>query len=93
MTSLRRREGYLLNDQRVSGGALVECPTVTCSHCHTVVIVNPARTRAREYCPKCDRYICDACGLTRKLDGGACRNFSKVLDELQETAFQQIGKG
>lgn len=92
MASLRRHEGYLLSDNRLSGGALVELPIVTCSHCQRGVVMNPGRTREREYCPKCDHYLCDQCGLTRKLDGGECRNFNQLLDTMQEAAFKQLGK-
>jgi hypothetical protein len=44
-----------------------ESATVTCAHCNAVVVLNPLRTRDREYCAPCDRYICDRCGLSRKL--------------------------
>lgn len=92
MASLRRHEGYLLNDQRCSGGALIECPVLTCSHCHRQLIINPARTRAREYCPKCDHYLCDQCGLVRKLNGGDCTPLNATLERLQEAAVLSIGK-
>ena len=91
MASLRRHEGYLLSDNRVAGGAMVECAVLTCSHCHQQLIVNPARTRTREYCQKCDHYLCDHCGLTRKLDGGECEPLNAKIERLQEAALL-IGK-
>jgi hypothetical protein len=30
-----------------------------CAHCGSQVILNPLRTRPREYCTKCDHYVCD----------------------------------
>jgi hypothetical protein len=42
-------------------GKLLEHSTLTCSHCKCAVVKNPLRTRAREYCPKCDHYVCDFC--------------------------------
>ena len=72
MSSLRRHEGYLLIDHRVSpgvpagpdpalvgAGRLFESATITCSHCQAVVILNPDRSRPRHYCAKCDHYVCD----------------------------------
>lgn len=61
-----------------AGHGVYESPTVTCCHCNTVVILNPMRTRARGYCPKCDAYVCDnpACSAE-------CRPFVKQLDDLQ----------
>lgn len=91
--SKRRHEGYLLNDQRASGGGLVEAAVITCAHCHQQLIVNPLRTRAREYCSKCDHYLCDRCGQIRKQDGGACRNLNAHLEQLHEAAVLALGKG
>lgn len=51
-------------DQVCEGGVL-EAPTETCTHCGTVVILNPRRTRERHYCQKCDNYICDLCEAAR----------------------------
>lgn len=42
-------------------GKLLEHSTLTCAHCKCAVVKNPLRTRAREYCPKCDHYVCDLC--------------------------------
>ncbi len=92
MASHRRHEGYLLNDNRVSGGACVEVPTLTCSHCHGQMILNPLRTRERAYCQKCDHGICDRCALARKLNGGECLPLNAVIEKLQNDAVL-IGKG
>lgn len=54
--------GYLMNDSRAAGGTLQEFKTVACSHCNAIVVLNPARTRPREYCRKCDHYVCDKPG-------------------------------
>ena len=77
MSSLRRLEGYLLIDHSASPGTrgvpegkCFESPTVTCSHCQTIVVLNALRTRSRGYCSKCDAYICDGCTAL-----GECRPF------------------
>lgn len=51
--------GYLMVDNRASGGKLVEMPTLTCAHCQKIVVLNPERKRTRGYCRKCDAFICD----------------------------------
>ena len=107
MSSLRRHEGYLLIDHRNSPGVpdalilasgkempleanrgLYETATVTCAHCHAIVILNPQRERPRHYCPKCDHYVCDTPGCAVE-----CRPFKQLLDQQQEQAFRQLGKG
>lgn len=42
-----------------AGSKLFETPTITCCHCQTVVMLNPNRSRPRNYCMNCDHYHCD----------------------------------
>ena len=99
MSSLKRHEGYLLIDNRglpavprhPSGqfdspgtNQLYECATITCAHCNAVVILRPDRSRPREYCRKCDKYICDECS------GKPCYPIEKVLDDLEKQANHEI---
>ena len=76
MKSLASHEGYLLIDNRAAGEQKLESATITCCHCQRTLIKNPARTRPRGYCTKCDDYVCDnrACNLE-------CRPFWKSVDE------------
>ena len=71
----------------VGEGATYESATITCAHCHRVVILNPDRSRPRGYCRKCDHYVCDnpACNQD-------CAPLKKLLDDLQERALLNIGK-
>lgn len=67
-------------------GARQEAAAITCSHCQSVVMLNPLRTRPRAYCPKCDHYICDRCEGLRTMAGegyGRCVTMAAVLDRLQ----------
>ena len=75
--------GLGFNAPSVAGGAMMECPTITCCHCNTVVIVNPHRTRARNHCRKCDAYVCDnpACNAE-------CTPFSQILDDAEKQALR-----
>jgi hypothetical protein len=84
----RSLEGYLLIDNSANQGGVVEVPTLTCSHCHRQVLVNPGRTREREYCGNCDHYICDSCGLAKKV-GASCVTMNQILDQAQAAAFRQ----
>lgn len=76
----------------VARHALYESATITCSHCQQVLFLNPARTRARGYCRKCDHYICDGCTavMAQTL---VCVPFKKIVDEAQENAFLQEQRG
>ena len=100
MKSLRRHEGYLMIDHRATcenvpgtNTGFVEVATYTCSHCQTVVVINPLRNRARAYCPKCDHMICDLCGAKRAANGGECKTFQQVVDEVQESAAKDAQRG
>jgi hypothetical protein len=71
-----------------SGRGMFEAPTYTCSHCCTVVILNPLRNRERAYCRKCDHYICDKCGIALAATGD-CHTFKQLVEEIQEAAVKQ----
>lgn len=75
-----------------AGCGLFEAPTITCSHCQTVLIVNPLRTRERAYCAKCDHYICDGCGVALH-QTGVCRTMKQIVDEIQEKAALDEQRG
>jgi len=71
-----------------AGRGMFEAPTVTCSHCQVVVVINPLRNRDRAYCAKCDHYICDTCGGVAAKTG-ICRSFKQIIDEVLETALKE----
>jgi len=66
-----------------------ESATFTCHHCQAVVVLNPDRSRAREYCSWCDHYICDACGFMKK-HGAPCLPMAKKLDAIQREAEREL---
>lgn len=59
-------------------GSQFESSTITCSHCNAIVILNPDRSRPRNYCQRCDHYICD-----NPICNQECRPLRAVLDRLQ----------
>ena len=75
-----------------AGGGIFEAPTITCSHCQRVVILNPLRTRDRTYCRKCDHYVCDDCGLVLS-QSGICRPFAQIIDEAMEKTVKGAENG
>lgn len=104
MHSKRSQEGYLLIDHRnapgvtpargvdapaVAAGATFESATITCSHCHRIVILNPDRSRERHHCFKCDHYICDTCAAARK-GVDECTTLHQVFDVLKTQAERAL---
>lgn len=71
-----------------AGRGVFEAPSYTCSHCCRVVVLNPLRTRDREYCSGCNRYICDQCGAI-KAATGECVTFAEIVDQHIEAAMAQ----
>lgn len=62
--------------------SVFESATFTCADCERVVVMNPDRSRARGYCPKCNHYLCDQCETVRVQSGGACNNFKDRIDRM-----------
>ena len=67
-------------------GTVFESATITCSHCHVIVVLNPLRTRERGYCGRCHHYVCDAPGCN-----DVCRPMGQLIDHLQEAAATTAG--
>lgn len=59
--------GYLLNDNRASGGTKDECDTASCRHCQAVIPLRPRkgivkqRTRGAYWCFRCAGPVCEVC--------------------------------
>jgi hypothetical protein len=62
----------------VGVGITYESATYTCSHCHTIVILNPNRSRPRNKCMKCFKRICDnpICNMD-------CKPLVELFDDLR----------
>jgi hypothetical protein len=78
MKTKQSHEGYLMIDDRASGGGLLEGATIMCAHCQFTWVMNPLRTRPRNYCRNCDAYVCDkpACNA-------ACAPFWRTIEAEQ----------
>lgn len=72
-----------LNAPAVGSGEVLESAIVVCHGCGADVILNPNRSRPREWCMQHDAYLCDRCALMRKLTG-SCIPLKKRLSDLFE---------
>lgn len=68
-----------------AGRGLFESATFTCPYCETVVVMNPDRSRPRNYDPKTDHLICDNCEAVRA-SGVEMKTMKQIADELRNEA-------
>lgn len=73
------------------GGKLAEYATLGCPHCGSHIVLNPDRTRDREWCAKCDKYICDWCGAARKETGYVHRSMDELRDLVKTEKYVVSG--
>ena len=69
-----------------------EADTYTCTHCSSVVIMNPARVRERYKCTGCNHHICDACTALRT-SGGQCKTMLQRFEQDMEELHKNPRKG
>lgn len=68
-----------LDAPAVGAGKVFESAMVMCHSCGGSVILNPNRSRGREWCMQHDAYLCDRCALMRKITG-ICTPLKQKLD-------------
>lgn len=83
--------GYLMVDDRNSGGELREYDTVSCKHCQAIIKI-VKRQKSGYWCHSCGGFICEHCGKT---SNGECLPFKKKLDEKlrRQAMFKSMGLG
>ena len=64
----------------VGSGQVFESSIAVCHCCGSDIILNPNRSREREWCSQHDAYMCDRCALTRKLTGSCVPLQKKLFD-------------
>lgn len=67
-----------------SGRGLFESATFTCPYCNAVVVLNPNRSRPRNYDAATNHLICDGC-QSLKDTGVALKTMQQIADELLNT--------
>lgn len=85
--------GYLLNDNRASGGELREYDTVSCKHCQAIIKLSVGKKKKITYwCGPCSGEICEHCKST---DNGVCIPFMKKLEERlrRQASLRSMGIG
>ena len=80
-----------LHPSAVKEGAATTLRTLGCCHCGGVWVENPWRTRPRNHCVKCDRYLCDACAAAAHEADYVHRSFQELADLLRSEKFVLTG--
>jgi hypothetical protein len=70
--------GYLLIDNRVSGGVLEEYQTVPCKHCRAVLKIVKGQ-REGYWCNPCGGHVCPTCAKS-----GRCDPFFAKIERWQQ---------
>ena len=85
MKSKLTQVANLTVDNRASGGGMNEVDMRRCSHCRRYIKMNPFRQRPRNWCMKCDDYVCDnpACVIE-------CTPWNRIVDDFLEGKITQI---
>lgn len=74
--------GYMMIDNRASGGVLVEKDTTFCRHCQAVIDKKKWREDGGIWkCSKCDGPVCHACTKKAAANGYACQPWRKQLED------------
>lgn len=77
-----------LDAPAVGAGQVFESAISVCHCCGGDVILNPLRTRDREWCRQHDAYLCDNCSLLRKVNG-SCVPLRQKLNTLFERILRR----
>lgn len=80
-----------LDPAMVREGAVTRLRTLGCCHCGGCWIENPLRTRPRNHCVKCDRYLCDACAAVTHEADYIHRSFQEMTDLIRSGKFILAG--
>lgn len=70
----------------VGAGKTYETGLKNCRHCGNDVLLHPMRQREREWCMRCDAYICDNCGAERRNPEYTHKTVDQKLWEMYELA-------
>lgn len=69
----------------VQANSTFESGTKGCCGCQRLVLLRPEREKPRNYCRKCDSYLCDDCALSFKITGEHTP-FVKIIDDFVDAA-------
>jgi hypothetical protein len=83
MRTLYTGGGYLVNDDRASGGQKTEADVLGCNHCQKLLIGQQWREDGG-FCGGCGKPVCGPCAdkiLLPHDQGGGCVPFVKLVDQ------------
>lgn len=75
--------GYVMNDNRASGGTLTEDDILGCVHCQACIDKHNWKKYGENRCYACDGPVCSICKFDMAA-GGGCKNFHKVVERAIE---------
>lgn len=81
-----------LSGPAVGAGQTFESAMVVCHCCGADVVLNPNRSRDREWCMAHDAYLCDPCGAARKA-GAECVPYARKIELAYEEIIRNSMKG
>jgi len=80
--------GYVMNDNRASGGRLKEDDVLGCGHCQCSIGKANWRAYGEHKCSSCDEPVCSVCAFRIPTHG--CENFKKFVERaVEERAREQ----
>jgi hypothetical protein len=84
--SIFKQQGYIINDNRCSGGVLEEDDILGCSHCQKLM-KRPQWQADGGFCHSCDAPLCGPCATRAMKDG--CTVFLKTLESALEAQYRK----
>jgi hypothetical protein len=85
-----KAESMGFDPRAVREGAVTRLRTLGCCHCGGVWVENPWRTRPRNDCFKCDRYVCDSCAIAMREPDYVHRSFQELADMLRSGNYKLV---
>lgn len=86
MKSIYNGAGYLLNDNRCSGGKVEEADLIACRHCQKLM-KKAAWQEDGGFCGHCERPVCGGCA--DKILTGGCTPFVAKLEQQVEIQIRR----
>lgn len=74
-----------------AGRGVFECATLYCPHCGSHSLKNPERVRPREYCKRCNHYVCDHCHSAAQEPTYTHRTFEELTELVASGRFTLAG--
>jgi len=84
LRSIFNQAGYVMSDNRPSGGLLVEDDVIACLHCQASISRRNWRAYGENRCFTCDGPMCSCCTFEYGSNGHVCNNFKMRVERMVE---------